>query len=303
MEEPYYSFNRYLREKFGEKVHRISIDAGFSCPNLDGTLSKKGCIYCDNKAFSNFAGRNVEISKQIETSISYLAKKSNVKKFILYFQSFTNTYADIETLKERYDIAKRFPEIVGIFISTRPDCIDEEKIKLISSYKEKYLVWLEYGLQTTNDDMLAMLNRRHTYEDFLSAIKITRKYDINTGVHVILGLAQAFSAAIDDVQKIAAFDIHGIKFHVLHVLKDTVLNKLYGSGKVKLLEEDQYVRMVCDFLEKIPKNIVVLRLVSSANPAHLIAPPWINKKNEIILKIKKEFEKRGTCQGYFFAKR
>lgn len=302
MKEPYYSFNSYLREKFGERVHRISVDAGFNCPNLDGTLSEDGCLYCDNKAFSNFAGRNIDLPEQIESSIRYFTKRDNIKKFILYFQSFTNTYADIKTLKEKYDLVRKYPEIVGICISTRPDCIDKEKIKLISSYRKDYLVWVEYGLQTTDNNILSALNRQHTYEDFLTAISLTRKYKINTGVHLVLGLAQAFKSTDSDVEKIASLDIQGIKFHALHVLKDTALKGLYENGRVTLLSEEEYIRAVCDFLEKIPKSIVVLRLVSNAKPEHLVAPLWINKKNEMITRIKEEFSRRGTCQGSAYGK-
>ncbi|MFA5270841.1 MAG: TIGR01212 family radical SAM protein [Candidatus Omnitrophota bacterium] len=302
MKEPYRSFNSYLREKFGERVHRISVDAGFSCPNLDGTLSKEGCIYCDNKAFSNFAERNIDLSEQIESSIRYYTQKIGVKKFILYFQSFTNTYADIKILEDRYDIAKKFPQVIGISISTRPDCIDEEKIKLISSYKKDYLIWIEYGLQTTDNDRLKVLNRKHTYEDFLSALELARKYDIDTGVHLILGLGQPFETIIEDAEKIASLDIQGVKFHVLHALKNTVLGKLYNEGKFHLFTEEEYISGICDFLERIPKNIVVLRLISNAHPDCLIAPSWINKKSEVITKIKKEFFKRGSRQGYIFEK-
>lgn len=298
MKELYYSYNSYLREKFGERVHRISVDAGFSCPNLDGTLSKDGCIYCDNKAFSNFAERNINLIEQIESSISYYTQKLGVKKFILYFQSFTNTYADIKILKDRYDIVKKFPQIIGISISTRPDCVDEEKIRLIASYKKDYLVWVEYGLQTTDNDTLKALNRKHTYEDFLSALELSRKYNIDTGVHLILGLNQSFERIVNDAKKIASLDIQGIKFHVLHALKNTALGSLYNDGKVSLFTDEEYIKGICDFLERIPKNIVVLRLISNAHPDCLIAPLWINKKSQVIARIKEEFLKRGAYQGY-----
>ncbi|MFA6281395.1 MAG: TIGR01212 family radical SAM protein, partial [Candidatus Omnitrophota bacterium] len=252
---------------------------------------------CDNKAFSKFAKKNVGIPEQIEFSIRYYTQKMGIKKFILYFQSFTNTYADIKTLKAKYDIARKFPQIAGISISTRPDCIDEEKIKLIASYQKDYLVWIEYGLQSTDNDVLMAFNRKHTYEDFLSALELTRRYKINTGIHLIIGLAFALNKTVDDVQKVASLDIQGIKFHLLHVLKDTALDKLYTENKVRLLTEDEYIKAVCDFLERIPENIVILRLISNANPNYFIAPLWMNKKSEVIAKIKEEFRKRGTHQG------
>ncbi|MFA5007836.1 MAG: TIGR01212 family radical SAM protein [Candidatus Omnitrophota bacterium] len=300
MNEPYYSFNRYLREKFGERVQRISIDAGFTCPNIDGSLSKDGCIYCNNKGFSLYAGKAEGIKTQISESIEYYKKKSGITKFIAYFQAFSNTYASCGILKEKYDIIKGFPEIIGLFISTRPDCIDEEKLKLIASYQNDYLVWIEYGLQTTNNNILKILNRNHTYEDFVSAVNLTRKYGINVGVHLILGFPWlGYEDAIKDATLLSKLDIQGIKFHVLHVFEGTKLSEMYKEKKLKLLTQEEYIKIVCDFLERVPYNIAVLRLVSSGDSKLLIAPLWMNNKNSVIEDIKKEFIRRKTRQGYF----
>ncbi|MCK9574045.1 MAG: TIGR01212 family radical SAM protein [Candidatus Omnitrophica bacterium] len=299
MNETYYSFNKYLRGKFGERVHRISIDAGFNCPNVDGVLSKEGCIYCDNKGFSAYAGKAKDVKTQITESIEYYKKKSGIKKFIAYFQAFSNTYSDIKSLKEKYDTIRQFPEIAGLFISTRPDCINEEKIKLIGSYKNEYLVWIEYGLQTTNDQALQALNRNHTYENFTRAVTLTRKYGINVGVHLILGLPWLTHAdTMRDAILLSKLDIQGIKLHVLHIFKDTKLYQMHKERPVKLPTQKEYIKMVCDFLERIPDNIVILRLISSANPKFLVAPLWMNDKNSVIDCIKKEFMSRGTKQGY-----
>jgi len=298
MNEPYYSFNKYLREKFGERVHRISIDAGFNCPNIDGILSKEGCIYCDNKGFSVYAGRTKNIKAQITESIEYYNKKSGIKKFIAYFQAFSNTYADIESLKEKYDIIRQFPEITGLFISTRPDCIDEEKIKLINSYKKEYLVWIEYGLQTTNNQALQTLNRNHTYEDFTRAVTLTRKYGINVGVHLILGLPWlTYEDTLQDAVLLSKLDIQGIKLHILHIFKDTKLYQMHKEKPISLPTQEEYIKIACDFIEHIPDSMVILRLVSSANPKFLVAPLWMNDKNSVIDGIKKEFMRRKTKQG------
>ncbi len=179
MNERFYSFNRYLREKFGEKVQRISLDAGFSCPNLDGTLSDNGCIYCNNQGFSPYSRSAKGVSEQIKESIDFYRKRRKINKFIAYFQAFSNTYADLKVLSHNYDIIKEFPQIVGLFIATRPDCVDEAKIKFIAGYKKQYLVWLEYGLQTTHNHILKAINRNHSYEDFLKALKLSRKYGLN----------------------------------------------------------------------------------------------------------------------------
>lgn len=294
----YYSFNKYLREKFGKRVQRISINAGFGCPNLDGRLSKKGCIYCNNRGFSRYAGINKSVREQIEESIDFYQTKRGIKKFIAYFQSFTNTYAHIDVLRDVYGIIKDYPSIKGLFISTRPDCIDDDKLRLIASFQNEYLVWIEYGLQSTDNKILKYINRNHTYEDFLYALELTRKYRINVGVHLILGLeGQDYNK---EAKNISRLDIQGIKFHVLHVLKNTELEKMYLCGQVRLLKKDEYVNIICDFLELLPPNMVVLRLVSDAFSDYLVAPSWINDKLEVIRDIDEEFKKRDTAQGYYY---
>ena len=301
MEERFYSFNSYLQRLFGERVHRISIDAGFDCPNLDGTLNSDGCLYCNNKAFGTYARTNSPIEEQIGDSIKFYNERLGVNKFIAYFQSFTNTYATLEVLKEKYEVIRKFPQIVGLAISTRPDCVDEERIKLISRYKEEYLVWLEYGLQTTHNHILKKINRQHTYQDFLKACELSRKYGINVGVHMILGLPFAtYNDMIQDAQNIARLDIQGIKFHILHTLRDTVLCQMYERGEIDLLTKNEYVRIICDFLERIPSSWVVLRLVSTAFSEYLVAPSWINAKSQVIEDIKKELKNRESRQGCYY---
>ena len=300
MQGRFYSFNNYLKEKFGQRVHRISIDAGFDCPNLDGTLDKDGCLYCNNKAFGTFARVKRTVKEQIEESIQFYSERLRVKKFIAYFQSFTNTYANLQILREKYDIIKKFPQIVGLAISTRPDCVDEEKIKLISKYRKDYLVWVEYGLQTTHEHILHKINRQHTYKDFLHALELSRKYGINVGVHMILGLPLAtYEDMIEDARRLSKLDIQGIKFHILHILKDTGLEKMNRRRELNLLSRPEYVRIVCDFLERIPSFWVILRLVSTAFSDYLVAPSWINEKAQVIEDIKKELKRRGTYQGYY----
>lgn len=298
MERRYFSFNDYLKQIFSERVHRISINAGFSCPNLDGSIDDKGCIFCNNAGFvKEDAKKSVE--QQIADAIDFFSKSKhfkNIKKFIAYFQAYTNTYADIETLKKTYDVIKKFPQIVGISISTRPDCIDEEKLRLINTYTDEYLVWIEYGMQTSDDRILNWLNRGHTYQDFISAIELTKKFPkINIGVHIILGLPGQDIAK--DAREVAKLKLNGVKIHNLHILKDTLLEKLYYEGKVTIPEKDEYVKLVCDFLENIPRNVVVLRLVSYAKNDYLVAPLWMNNKFDIIEGINKELERRDSYQG------
>ena len=298
MEEYFYSFNKYLKEKYGERVHRISIDGGFNCPNIDGTLSNQGCIYCNNKGFARYTGRSKTIGEQIEESMRYYHEHMGVNKFIAYFQAYSNTYADIETLQERYEIIRKYSNIVGLFISTRPDCVDEEKLSFIAQYKNDYLVWIEYGLQTTQNRILKQMNRNHTYEDFINAYDLTRKYHINVGVHIILGLpSQQYEEMMQDAERLASLDIQGVKFHVLHVLKDTPLEVLYKEGRIQPLTKDEYVKIICDFLERIPKSFIIMRLVSAALKEYFLAPFWMNKKRMFNEEVNKEFKRRGTKQG------
>jgi radical SAM protein (TIGR01212 family) len=304
--ERYFSFNRYLRQIFGERVHRISIDAGFSCPNLDGSISDKGCIFCNNLAFvqqyyDNKVSQLENVRRQIQDAINFYSnsKRFKIKKFIAYFQSYTNTYADVEKLKSVYDVVKEFPQIVGISISTRPDCIDEEKLKLINSYTDKYLVWIEYGMQTSDDKILIWLNRGHSWNDFVNAVELTKKYPkINIGAHIIVGLPQ--QDIIKDAKEVGRLKLNGVKLHVLHILKNTYLEKLYNEGKIKILEENEYINEVCKFLENMPKDVVILRLVSSAKKELLLAPEWMNDKTKIILKINERLEQLNSYQGKIF---
>ncbi len=301
MQESYYSFNRYLQEKFGQRVQRISLDAGFDCPNLDGTKSSEGCIYCNNKGFSKFSRQKVDLKKQITDSMAFYQKRLGVEKFIAYFQAFSNTYAGLKTLKERYEVIKRFPQIVGLFISTRPDCVDEEKIKLIAAYAENYLVWMEYGLQTTQNDILNAINRNHTYEDFLKALALTRKYNLNVGAHLIFGLPGWSSRQFaEDIKRLTKLDIQGVKMHVLHVLRGTTLESEYQKGNLKLFSQADYVKIACDFLERIPPQWVILRLVSDAAHDYLIAPEWINNKAAVIEAIRQELARRKSFQGCYY---
>jgi len=298
MSERFYSFNRYLRERFKERVHRINLDAGFTCPNLDGTLSRRGCVYCDNRAFSPYARAGLPLKEQINRSIDFYSRRMGVKKFIAYFQAFSGTYGDLPALERAYAVVRAYPQIVGLFISTRPDCVDPDKLDLIAAFKKDYLVWIEYGLQTTHDDILRALNRGHNYGDFLKALELTRARQINVGVHMILCLpGHTRELIVQDARRLCGLDIQGIKFHALHVLKGTDLEKAYAAGRVVLPRRDDYVSAVCDFIEQIPPHVVILRLVSSALKDCLVAPEWLGDKTAAIAAIRAELERRGTRQG------
>ncbi len=294
----YYSFSSYLRNKFNCRVHRLSLNAGFTCPNRDGTLSSEGCIYCNEKGFSRFAGQALPLEEQIESSIRFAGKRYGAQRFIAYFQNATNTYASVDKLRETYDVIKGFPAIAGLFISTRPDCIDDEKLDLIASYTGDYEVWVEYGLQTVHDRTLTLLNRKHNFAQTVDAINRTAAKNIKAGVHVILGLpGESAADMLETAGAIAALPVSGVKFHVLHVLKDTPLENMFKAGRIKLLDMAEYIDIICRFLEHLRDDQVVLRLVSDARSGFLAAPEWQKDKHKVIRAIEMRLEKLDTFQG------
>jgi len=300
MSEHFYSFSQYLTNKFSQKVHRISLDAGFKCPNIDGTISNQGCIFCNNKSFSHFSRVSLlSLEDQIIQAKEYIRKRFKVNKFIAYFQSNSNTYGDLDFLKRQYDLVRKFNDIVGIAISTRPDCIDQAKLNLIEGFAKDYEVCIEYGLQTIHDKTLKLINRGHTFSDFEKAIELTSKRsNINIGVHVILGLpGETKLDMLETARALAKMPIWGIKFHALHVVRDTLLADMYKQDNLSLLSLDEYVDVLVSFLELLPKDQVVLRLVSDAHRDLLIAPSWVNNKNRVLKRIENEFKKRQTYQG------
>lgn len=280
-------YNDYLREKYGCKVYRIALDAHFTCPNRDGTKGREGCIYCNSDGSrASYVNKEDSVKDQIRARIKYLRETKNAKKFIAYFQAFTNTYAPVEKLKSAYDEVLGFDDIVGISIGTRPDTIDEEKLKLISAYKDRYEVWIEYGLQSIHDKTLKLIDRGHTYADFLNAVKLTKTVGILTCVHVILGLpGETKEDMLETARKLYELKIDGIKLHVLHVLKGSTLEKLYNEGKIKMLEQDEYVDLACAFLKNLPPHIIIQRLTGQGSRIDHVAPLWALDKVGTIEKI------------------
>jgi uncharacterized protein len=301
MSNLYYSFNDFLKEKFGCRVHKLSLHAGFNCPNLDGTKDTKGCIFCDNESFSPYLREAKELSSledQITRGAGFAQKRFKAKKFIAYFQSYTNTHADVSLLKEKFSIIRKFPDIVGLSISTRPDCIDQDKIDMIRGFSRDYMVWIEYGLQTVHNKSLEFLNRNHTYKDFLKAIDITRGKGIFIGVHLILGIpGETDREIMQTAESLASLPVSGLKFHCLHVVKNTFLEDMYNKKMISLFSRSEYVRAVSRFLEITPSDRVILRLVSDTDNRYLSAPAWINDKHSLINEIEEELSKRGSYQG------
>ncbi len=297
MSETYYKFSTYFKNKgFKERVQKITVDAGFSCPNRDGKLSEDGCIYCNNEGFSPNTRKNFG---SIEEQIAKGIKRANAKKFIVYFQAYTNTYAPLDELKKIYDSAKKFKDVIGISIATRPDCVNEDVVGLIASYTKDYEVWIEYGLQTIHKKTLKFINRGHLYDDFLRAVDITKKKkDIKICAHVITGLPfEDKGMIIETAKSIGVLRLDGVKIHPMHIIKGTRLEELYSAGTFKVLELDEYVDLAVSFLEHLWPDTVIQRITADCPKELLIAPSWILDKSTLLQQIEKKLSERDTCQG------
>ncbi len=301
--ERYYKFSSYLKEAFGCRVYKVSIDAGFSCPNKDGRFSRDGCIYCDNRAFSFNARQPPRpIGEQIKEGIDFGRRRYAAEKFIVYFQAHTNTYAPLDALKKKYDIIKDFDDIAGIAIGTRPDCINEEILDLIGSYTKDYEVWIEYGLQSIHRKTLELINRGHLYEDFKKAVELTKKKkDIKICAHVIIGLpGETKEDMLETAKELGRLKLDGIKIHPLHVIKGTKLEELLNNGLYKLLELDEYINLAADFLEYLWPDTVIQRVTADCPQELLVGPSWILEKHRVLGGIEDEFLKKDKRQGRLY---
>ena len=295
----YNQFSSYLKDKFGVKVYKITLDAGFSCPNRDGTISTGGCIFCDDGgSFSQAHSNKLSIEEQVQAGIENLSERFKAKKFMSYFQAFSNTYKPVGELEKIYKASLVNDKIVGISIGTRPDCIDDEKIKLISSFKDDYCTWVEYGLQSIHDKTLKKINRGHDYDCFLRAYEKTKNAGINVCVHVIFGLWETHDEIMETAKELARLQVDGVKIHMLCALQNTKLADLYNNGEIDFMSEDEYVNTVCDFLEYLPKETTIHRLAGNGYSKTLIAPLWLGAKFDCLNKIDKEFIRRNSYQGY-----
>ena len=302
-EKRYYQYSRYLKELFGQKVYKVTLDAGFSCPNRDGAISSGGCIFCDaSGSFSCAHDNKLSIKEQLHIGIENQRKRFGAQKFISYLQAYTNTYGSIEHLEDVYSQALSHEDVVGISIGTRPDCVDESKISLISSYAKDYETWIEYGLQSSNNNTLKFINRGHTVEDFIRAVEMTKNRGIKICAHMILGLPEETKKdALNTARLLASLGVDGVKIHLLCVLKNTKLEQMYNNKEINLLLKDEYVGVVCDFLEELPPSMTIHRLAGNGLKKILVAPRWLSDKFEVLTAIDNELEKRESYQGKNFS--
>ncbi len=295
----YYSFNSFLKEKFGERVQKITLDAGLGCPNRDGTRGWGGCIYCDEYGSGSGARKKFpNLRSQALAGMEYLRKRYQAHKFIPYFQSFSNTYASLETLRSLYEQVVDIPDVVGLAVGTRPDCLSKEILELLSSYTPRLMVWLELGLQSVNNQTLRFINRGHTFEEFLEGYHLASHYPLLICLHVIIGLpGENRSNIINTAREVARLKPDGIKIHSLYVNKGTPLEKLYHEKKYTPLSQGEFVDLASLFLELIPPDTVIQRLTGDPRPQELIAPEWTLEKQKTIRLIQNKLKDRNSWQG------
>ena len=296
---PYNSLNAYLKDQYGERVQKITLDAGLTCPNRDGRVGWGGCIYCNDKGSGTGASaRGHSLTWQLAEGIARVGKRYQAKKFIAYFQSFSNTYGSIEKLRRLYDEALAHPQIVGLSIGTRPDCLTPELINLLAAYCRKHIIWLELGLQSSHNRTLQLLNRGHDVSTFVEAVNLLSEKGLHVLAHVILGLPQESRTEMLATAKfLGTLRLQGVKIHLLYVIKNTPLAKLYADGRFVPLSREAYVNLVVDFIELLPPDMIIHRLTGDPHPDELMAPEWCLDKTGIVNQIKETFLQRKTFQG------
>jgi len=301
----YNAFGQHLKDLFGRPVYKVNVDAGFTCPNRDGTLSVGGCIYCNNDSFRPSACTSTaSVREQIAKGIPYLQRRYGAEKFIVYFQPFTNTYADVGTLDRLYREALDQPGVVGLAIGTRPDCVDEEKIALLEELAQVHFILVEYGLQSIHDRTLAFINRGHDYAAFKHAVDMTAGRGIRVGAHLILGFpTETRGEMLAMAEALSGLTIGYLKLHQLQVIRHTALAELYAQKPFPTCGYEEYLDLVADFLERLSPDIVLQRLFAAAPEGILIAPVWNRTRSTFLSDLDRLMDRRGSYQGKQFTKR
>ena len=300
--ERYKHLNKYLKEKFGERTLKICIDGGFTCPNRDGTLGFGGCIFCSEKGSGEHINSDLDITKQLENYFkSYKAKRAN--KFIVYFQNYSNTYDTIENLKLKYDSALKDDRIVGLSVATRPDCIDEDIVKLLSSYKDKYLVTVELGLQTANNKTGKLIHLGYNTKQFTQAVELLNKYRIDVVAHIIVGLPyETFDDIKNTVRFINKHKLQGIKIHSCYVVKNTLLCDMYEKGEYIPITLNEYLENASYILTHISPDLIIHRISGDAPKDLLVSPSWNSHKKWILNGLDKLLKEQNLYQGMYYKK-
>ncbi len=300
-DKPWNDYASFLKHKFGGKIQKISIDAGFTCPNRDGTKSRKGCTYCNNASFSPaYCKPEKSIVDQIEEGCRFFGRKYSGMQFLAYFQTFSNTYASLDILKSTYEEALDHPKIAGIILGTRPDCIGDDVLKLLKTLSERKYVAVEIGVESTNDQTLERINRHHSFEEARSMILKMHHFGIDAGVHLILGLpGETNSDYLDHADIISKLPVHSLKLHQLQILNGTHIARQYRlhPEQYQLFEIDAYIDLVIEFLLRLNPSIMLDRFVSQSPSDLLIAPKWNVKNFEFVHKLQKKMKELDVFQG------
>ncbi len=300
----YNSFNDFCRERFGHRVYKVNVDAGFTCPNRDGTVSVGGCIYCNNDSFRPDACRHaIPIEEQIKNGIEYIRRRYKADRFIIYFQPFTNTYAPVDELERLYKTALMDDRVIGLAIGTRPDCIDDEKLCLLEELSKRYFILIEYGVQSIYDKTLRFINRGHNYQCFKDALKKTKGRGIYIGSHIILGFpTETMDEMLYMADELSRQPIDFLKIHQLQIVRDTALSAMYERHPFHVFSCDEYIGLVCDFFERLSPDIYIQRLFATAPDNVLIAPHWDKSRHQLLIDINIEFDRRDAYQGRLYKK-
>ena len=295
----YHTWNYHLQQKFGKKVFKVSLNGGFTCPNIDGTKGVGGCIYCSSSGSGDFAGNpQKSILEQFDEVKEKLHKKWPDAKYIPYFQAHTNTYAPVSELKEKFEPVLELPDVVGLSVATRADALSDDVVDYLYDISKRTYLVVELGLQSVFDKTGELINRCHTYEEFLAGYKKLSDKGINTCIHLIMGLpGEDSKMMLKSVEEVAKLSPHAIKLHLLHVLKGTKLSKMYENNEFKTLSREEYVDIIVDALEIIPPEIIIQRLTGDGKKEDLIAPLWSLKKFCVLNEIDKEMVRRNCVQG------
>ena len=300
----YHTLDYFYKHKFGCKVFKISLNAGFTCPNIDGTLGTRGCIYCSPLGSGEFAGKPCDdLIKQFNDVKSMMSSKWS-GKYIGYFQARTNTYAPLDVLKEKYEAILKLDDVVGLSIATRPDCISDECLDYLSDLNKRTFLTVELGLQSIHESTNKLINRCHSLDCFVNMVNKLRERNINVVVHIINGLPyETKDMMLETIRFINRLDIQGVKIHMLHIVKNTDLAQLYCENPFHVLTRDEYVNIVCDQLELLRPEIVINRITGDPKKEDLIEPDWLLKKFCVLNEIDKEMARRDSYQGKYTEKK
>lgn len=300
----YYTWSRHLKDEFGMKIFKVALDAGFDCPNRDGTVAFGGCTFCSVAGSGDFAGdRAKPIEVQFEELRDRMHQKWREGKYIAYFQAYTNTHAPLPVLKKKFEAALAQPGVVGLSIGTRPDCLPDDVVDYLAELNERTYLWVELGLQTVHEKTAKLVNRAHDYATYVEGVEKLRRHGIRVCTHIINGLPlEDTEMMMETAKEVAKLDVQGIKIHLLHLLKGTPMVKQYEKGMLQFLGRDEYISLVVDQLEILPPNMIIHRITGDGPLDLMIGPMWSASKWDVLNGIDKELERRGSFQGKFYAK-